>query len=135
MPGVLAGAPSGAAELLVPAAAALAAGADTFAVDGARTGPLSSWQPRDEHPVAAEPTKVGAELPRLEVVTVLAALAVAVLADAAADPVVRVAKPSGSDSSDSVARVVRTMLLLDGCMSAPHCGRYPPIPVGQGAHA
>lgn len=120
--------------MLVPAVAALA-GADTFAVDAVRKGPLSSWQPGDEHPVAAEPTKVGAELPRLEVVTVLAALAVAVLADAAADPVVRVAKPSGSDSSDSVARVVRTMLLLDGCMSAPHCGRYPPIPVGQGAHA
>jgi len=115
-----------AAALLVPGVAALAADDDALAVEEVRTGPLSSWQPGDEHPVAAEPTKVGAELPRLEVVTALAALAVVVLAAAVADPVTTAPNPSGSASNDSAARVLRTMLHFLGCMSAPHCGRYIP---------
>jgi hypothetical protein len=109
-----------ASERLVAAAAALAAG-DTFAVDGVGNGPLSSWQPGDEHPVAAGPVKVGEKLPRPEVVTVLAVLAAGALADAAADPVERMANPSGSDSSDSTARALRTMLHLLRCISGPHC--------------
>jgi hypothetical protein len=109
-----------ASERLVAAAAAPTAG-DTLAVDGLANGPLSNWQPGDAHPVAAGPVKVGEELPKLEVVTVLAVLAAGVLADAAADPVERMANPSGSDNSDRTARVLRTMLLLFGCISAPHC--------------
>jgi hypothetical protein len=93
---------------------------DTFAVDLVGNGPLSSWQPGDEHPVAAGPANVGAALPRLDAVTVLVVLAEAVLADAVADPVTATANPSGSDSSDSAARVLRTMLFLLYSISAPH---------------
>jgi len=71
--------------------------------------------------VAAGPVNVGEELPRLEVVTALAVRAAGVLADAAADPVERTANPSGSDNSDIIARVLRTILLLLTCISGPHC--------------
>jgi hypothetical protein len=124
--GALAAAACEASERLVAAAAALAAG-DTLAVDGVGNGPLSSWQPGDEHPVAAGPVKVGELVPRLDVVTVLAVLAAGVLADAAADPVETTASPSGNDNSDSAARVLRTIVLL-GCISGLTVEGFPPTP-------
>src|SRR5215469_14151773 len=48
---------------------------ETLAVDGVERGPNSSAQPAEAQPVAAVPTKVGLNCPRLDDLTALAVLA------------------------------------------------------------
>ena len=71
------------------------------------TGPLRSEQP-DAQPVAAVPTNVGENCPRLDVVT---ALAFALLAVATAAPPKAVSSATRSDSDDRSATRLRMMVL------------------------
>src|SRR5262249_7988243 len=76
------------------------------AVDGAWNGPLSRWQPAQ--PVAAEPTKVGLNDPRLDEVTaVVWAPAAPLCGAAAADPPMATRSIAGRASSDSSATLGR----------------------------
>jgi hypothetical protein len=87
-------------------------------VDGVLNGPLSSEQP-DGQPVAAEPTNVGENCPRLDVVTALARAPAAVAVAAPAVPPKALSSATGSDSNDSSATRLRMMLL---CMPSPLTG-------------
>lgn len=85
--------------------------AEICAVDGVENGPVSRWQPLAQ-PVAADPVKVGKNVPRLDEVTVL--VVAATRADAA--PEEKTASASGSDNSESRVTVLRTRLFLIRCM-------------------
>ena len=94
---------------------------ETEAVDGEEKGPTSSEQPAEAQPVAAGPTKVGLNCPRLDDLTALAVLATG----AAVAPVGTATRAMISESSDrSDSRVNFRRIALSPVGRAP----APPLP-------
>ena len=106
---------------------------ETEAVDGEAKGPNSSEQPAEAQPVAAGPTKVGLNCPRLDDLTALAVLA-AGAAVARVGTVTRAMISESSDSIDSRVAFRRMALSLVGRTPAPPTtAGFPPEGPSQGA--